>query len=291
MQIKDKQDLPKANFRIATDWENATYYSDFAAGTLNSGLIYLLAFTTSFDPALSGTDAIDGEIIQYYKEKDIAFQFKSVDTGESISFSDVLKLTYDQPTTQQNTSGFNSDTSEVPKVPSERVTPFGFDSPIYTQDICYPPYTTSSPSLKETVVTDSALYATGGSAKPAGNYDVIWGNHTETGLSGANFQGTAMALNIIEKLEFSYPDVTIESPANVIESLGSPPTLTDSDYSHRLKIELPIYNVANPQVALDEDIYYHIGNNERVKDVYYLFVNGREDTSDAASNLKPGMPV
>jgi hypothetical protein len=281
-----------ATSRIATDWENATYYSDFAAGTLNSGLIYLLAFTTSFDPALSGTDAIDGEIIQYYKEKDIAFQFKSVDTGESISFSDVLKLTYNvSPTSQQNTTGFNSDASEAPKVPSERVTPFGFDSPIYTQDICYPPYTTSSPSLKETIVTDSALYATGGSAKPAGNYDVIWGNHTETGLSGANFQGTAMALNIIEKLEFSYPDVTIESPANVIESLGSPPTLTDSDYSHRLKIELPIYNVANPQVALDEDIYYHIGNNERVKDVYYLFVNGREDTSDAASNLKPGMPV
>ena len=288
--IYDRDQSTPSN-RIITDTTNASYYSDINKTTLNSGLVYLLAFTTTFAPALSGSDALDGETITYYKESDIAFQFKSVDTGESISFSDVLKLTYDQPTTQQNPSGFNSDTSEVPKVPSERVTPFGFDSPIYTQDICYPPYTTSSPSLKETVVTDSALYATGGSAKPAGNYDVIWGNHTETGLSGANFQGTAMALNITEKLEFSYPDVTIESPANIIESLGSPPTLTDSDYSHRLKIELPIYNVANPQVALDEDIYYHIGNNERVKDVYYLFVNGREDTSDAASNLKPGMPV
>ena len=330
--IYDRSQSTPSN-RIITDTTNA----------LTGNQVYLLAFTTTFAPALSGSDAIDGETLTYYREADIAFQFKSVDTGESISFSDVLKVTYNAfigATSIQNgqtcriitagntnwtsfgatnnavgtvftanrdgtesdgtgtfadmdlnPSGFNSDTSEVPKVPSERVTPFGFDSPIYTQDICYPPYTTSSPSLKETVVTDSALYATGGSAKPAGNYDVIWGNHNETGLSGANFQGTAMALNITEKLEFSYPDVTIESPAAIIESLSSPPTLTDSDYSHRLKIELPIYNVSSPQVALDEDIYYHIGNNERVKDVYYLFVNGREDTSDAASNLKPGMPV
>lgn len=280
--IYDRSQSTPSN-RIITDTTNA----------LTGNQVYLLAFTTTFAPALSGSDAIDGETLTYYREADIAFQFRSVDTGESISFSDVLKISYDASLVNAdlNPSGFNSDTSEVPKVPSERVTPFGFDSPIYTQDICYPPYTTSSPSLKDTVVTDSALYATGGSAKPAGNYDVIWGNHTETGLSGANFQGTAMALNITEKLEFSYPDVTIESPAAIIESLSSPPTLTDSDYSHRLKIELPIYNVSSPQVALDEDIYYHIGNNERVKDVYYLFVNGREDTSDAASNLKPGMPV
>ena len=289
--IYDKDASGAATNRIITDTIDQSHYTDAAKTTLNGNKVFLLAFTTTFAPALSGSDAIDGETITYYKESDIAFQFRSVDTGESVSFSDVLKLTYDQPTSQQNPSGFNSDTSEVPKVPSERVTPFGFDSPLYTQDICYPPYNTSSPSLKDTVITDATLYATGGSAKPAGNYDVIWGNHTETGLSGPNFQGVNMALNITEKLEFSYPDVTIESPANIIESLSTPPTLTDSDYSHRLKIELPIYNVASPQTALDEDIYYHIGNNERVKDVYYLFVNGREDTSNAASNLKPGMPV
>ena len=67
-------------------------------------------------------------------------------------------------------------------------------------------------------------------------------------------------------------------------------------------MELPIFKVdptdtteaerlATAQEILDEDIYYHIGNNEKVKDVYYLFVNGREDTSDETSNLKPGMPV
>ena len=278
--IYDRDQSTPAN-RIITDTTN----------DLTGNQVYLLAFTTSFDPALAGGDAIDGEIIQYYKESDIAFQFKSVDTGESISFSDVLKLTYDEPITQQNTSGFNSSTSEAPKVPSERVTPFGFDSPIYTQDICYPPYTTSSPPLKPTVIEDVDLYATGGSAQPAGNFDVIWGDHTEDTLVSPSFQGTAMALNITEKFEFSYPSVSIENPANIVESLSSPPTLTDSDYSHRLKIELPIFNVDNPQVALDEDIYIHIGNNEKVKDVYYLFINGRENTADETSAVLPGLPT
>ena len=343
--------------RIKTDTTNASYYSDPEKTILNSGLVYLLAFTTTFAPALSGSDAIDGETLTYYIEADVAFQFKSVDTGESISFSDVLKLTYDafiSATSIQNgqecriveagdttwtsfgaannavgtvftanrdgtaedgtgtfadmdlnPAGFNSDTSEVPKVPSERVTPFGFDRPDYTQDICYPPYTTSSPSLKDTVVDDDELYGANGEPEnPAGNYDVIWGNHTETGLSGPNFQGTAMALNITEKLEFSYPAVAIESPAAIVQSLSGNdiPELSGSDYSHRLKMELPIFKVdptdtteaerlATAQEILDEDIYYHIGNNEKVKDVYYLFVNGREDTSDETSNLKPGMPV
>lgn len=279
--IYDRSQTTPAS-RIITDTTSA----------LTGNQVYLLAFTTSFDPALSGSDAIDGQIIYYHNEADVAFQFKNVDTGESISFADALKVSYDAtPEANTNPNGFNSSASEVPKVPSERVTPFGFDSPIYTQDICYPPYTTSSPPLKPTVIDDATLYATGGSAQPAGNYDVIWGNHTETGLSGDNFQGGNMRLNITEKFEFSYPSVTIESPANIIEALSSPPTLTDSDYSHRLKIELPIFNVDNPQVALDEDIYYHIGNNEKVKDVYYLFVNGRENTADQTSSVLPGLPT
>ena len=314
--------------------------------------VYLLAFTTTFEPAKT-TDSIDNQTITYFVEKDVAFQFRSVDTGESISFSDVLKLTYDvfiSATSIQNgqtcriaeagdttwtsfgaannnvgtvftanrdgtesdgtgtftdmdlnPSGFNSDTSEIPKIPSERVTPFGFDSILYTQDICYPPYSTSSPSLKDTVVNDDQLYGANGElSKHAGNYDVIWGNHTQPNL--ANPGEPVMALNITEKLEFSYPSVDIESPAAIVQSLDSPPDIDDSDYSHRLKVELPIFKVdpadttstqreATAQEALDEDVYYHIGNNEKVKDVYYLFVNGRENTANAASNLKPGMPA
>lgn len=304
--IYDRSGTASSNARIFTDTTNATHYTDATKTTLNSPKVFLLAFTTSFEPAYD-SDSIDGQVITYHNEADVAFQFASVDTGESISFSDVLKTTYDisPPADGTNPSGFNSSASEIPKVPSERVTPFGFDSPIYTDGICYPPYTTSSPDLKPTVILDQALYATGGSAKPANHFDVFWGNHTfDEGLSGPNFlAGQEMKLNITEKLEFGFADPSLnivsDSPAAIVQP-ASGIQLNFNNYSHRLKIELPIFKVdpadttdaqreATAMVALDEDVYVHIGDQSKVKDVYYLFVNGRNDIADAASGNLPGL--
>ena len=272
---------------------------------LSGNQVYLLAFSTSFEAAYT-TDDIDGSDVTYYNEADVAFQFASVDSGESISFSDVLKATYTNALIDGdlNPSGFNSSASEVPKVPSERVTPFGFDSPIYTPDICYPPYVTSSPDLKPTVVLDPALYSTT-APKPANHFDVFWGNHTEDNrLMGPNFGPVGEpVLNITEKLEFSFVDpslnITSDSPAAVVQP-ASGIQLNFNNYSHRLKIELPIFKVdtndtsdaareATAMIPLDEDVYVHIGDQSKVKDVYYLFVNGRNDLSDAASGNLPGL--
>jgi hypothetical protein len=264
--------------------------SENSAADLEGNQVYLLAFTTAYVPSRA---ALDGKEITYYNDADVAFQFSSVDTGESISFADVLKATYDSALIEPNTNpnGFDSSASEIPKVASERVTPFGSDSSLYTQDICYPPYVTSSPPLVPTVIDDAALYATGGSAKPSGNFDVFWGNHDTTGdgLTGSNFpSGKNMLLNITEKLEFAYPDISVagESPADIVETVTGI-QLNFNNYSHRLKVELPIFDVLNPNTALDEDIYVHIGDQSKVKDVYYLFVNGRNDVADAASGNLP----
>jgi hypothetical protein len=264
--------------------------SENSATALTGNQVYLLAFTTAYIPSRA---ALNTKTITYYNEADVAFQFGNVDTGESISFADVLKATYDSAIIDSNTNpnGFDSSTSEIPKVPSERVTPFGFDSSLYTQDICYPPYVTSSPPLVPTVIDDTALYATGGSAKPTGNFDVFWGNHDTTGdgLTGSNFpSGKNMVLNITEKLEFAYPDISVagESPADIVETVTGI-QLNFNNYSHRLKVELPIFDTLNPNTALDEDVYVHIGDQSKVKDVYYLFVNGRNDIADAASGNLP----
>jgi hypothetical protein len=238
--------------------------------------VYLLAFTSSFEPSTTGSDTLDGETIQFYTEDDIAFQFANVDTGESIAFADALKITYDGST-------FVSSTSEVPKVPSERVTPFGYDSPVYSTDICYPPYVISDPNLEEAAVDDATLY---NSSTPKGNFDVFWGDHTASDLTGEQVTDVFMALNITEKLEFSYSST--EDPSTIIET--SNVSLSDSDYTHRLKVELPIFDPNDPTTPFDEDIYFHIGNNEKVKDVYYLFINGKEDPSSSSSGLLSGLP-
>ena len=285
-----------ASNRIKTDTENSTYYDDPVTKiTLKSPMVYLLAFTTAYVPSRA---ALDGKIITYYNEADVAFQFGNVDTGESVSLADVLKVTYDDniatANPYTNPEGFNSSTSEIPKVPSERVTPFGFDSSLYTQDICYPPYVTSSPPLVPTVIEDADLYATGGSAQKPGNFDVFWGNHDtigRDGLTGINFPTDKnMVLNITEKLEFAYPDINVEglaeTPSDVVEEVSGI-QLNFNNYSHRLKVELPIFDVNNPSTALDEDVYIHIGDQSKVKDVYYLFVNGRNDVADAASGNLP----
>ena len=207
----------------------------------------ILAFSTTLSSVLiGGSDvaAFSGKYVKFYNETDLAFQYSLVDTGEGLSLSDVLKLTYDP--------GFNAALSEIPKPPSDRVTPFGFD---LSGGLCYPPYAINNPLLEDIAIDDSDLY----DSKPAGNYDVFWGDHTKSDLGG-------YSLTITEKLEFGSADIpsviTTLSPSELLDT-----ALNSSDYSHRLRID----------VALDPDLYdpdqvEHIGSGERVKDSYYAYV-------------------
>lgn len=234
-------------------------------GPLGTNEVWLLAFGANFTPAQT---SLNGKFVKFFLEEDIAFQFANVDTGESIAFSDVLKITYDA-------GEFVSALSEVPKVPSERVTPFGFDRPSeYTSGVCYPPYDISDVLLKDIQRTDADLYDT--TTSPIGNYDVIWGDHTRTGLDGKK-------LNVTEKVEFSF-SVT-DTPSSIITT--STKVLADSDYTHRIKIELPLFKEGGG--VYDEDVYIHIGNQEKVKDTYYLFVNGRQTPTNTSSPLLSGI--
>jgi hypothetical protein len=231
---------------------------------LDTNEVWLLAFGTPFVPAQT---ALNGKFVKYFLEGDIAFQFAKVDTGESISFSDTLKVTY-------SGGSFVSGLSEVPKVPSERVTPFGYDQPSnYTSGICYPPYIISDILLKDIAISDSSLY---NPATPVGNYDVFWGDHTLADLGGKK-------LNISEKIEFSY-SIT-DNPVNIVTP--SSKSLNDSDYTHRIKVELPIFK--QDGTSYNEDVYEHIGNQEKVKDTYYLFVNAKQNPLVSNSPLLSGI--
>jgi hypothetical protein len=233
-------------------------------GVLGTNEIWLLAFGTPFEPARTSLDA---KFVKFFLEADIAFQFAKVDTGESISFSDTLKVTY-------QSGSFVSSQSEIPKVPAERVTPFGYDQPTnYTNGICYPPYVISDVLLQDIAVSDSTLY---NASTPVGNYDVFWGDHTLSDLGGKR-------LNVSEKIEFSY-SIT-DNPTSIITV--SSKTLAESDYTHRIKVELPIFK--QDGTSFDEDVYVHIGNQEKVKDTYYLFVNARQNPLNSASPLLSGI--
>lgn len=210
----------------------------------------ILAFSTTLPSILIGGSEVasfSGKYVKFYNETDLAFQYSLVDTGESLSFSDILKLTYD--------TNFNAALSEIPKPPSDRVTPFGFDLPEYGGGLCYPPYAINNPLLSSIAINDSNLY----NSKPVGNYDVFWGDHTKSDLGG-------YSLTVTEKLEFSSTNIaSVVSTLTPTELLDT--SLNSSDYSHRLRID----------IALDPDLYdpdqiEHIGNGEKVKDSYYAYV-------------------
>jgi hypothetical protein len=210
----------------------------------------LLAFSTTLASILiSGSEvsSFSGKYVKFYNETDLAFQYSLVDTGAGLSFSDVLKLTYDP--------NFNAALSEIPKPPSDRVTPFGFDLPEYGGGLCYPPYAINNPLLGDIAISDTDLY----DSKPAGNYDVFWGDHTKGDLGG-------YSLTITERLEFNSTDI-----ASVVSTLTSSEildtALNSSDYSHRLRID-----VALDPSLYDPDQVEHIGNGEKVKDSYYAYV-------------------
>ena len=210
-------------------------------------LEFLKFFTTQeslLRPSGSDINGFSGKYIEYYNEDNVAFQYTRVDSGQSLSFSDVLKLTYDGGV-------FNGPFSEVPRPPSDRVTPFGFDKPEFSSGLCYPPYAIASTLLSDIAISDDPT--TGLYTKPVGNYDVFWGYPGESELGGK-------VLELTEKIEFQNFD------GNAIETLASPVIVAYDDYTHRLKIDMPLSGTYDP------DMLEHIGSGEKVKESYYAYV-------------------
>jgi hypothetical protein len=54
--------------------------------------------------------------------------------------------------------------------------------------------------------------------------------------------------------------------ADAIEVITTPISVPTNSYSHKILIPMPIDS------SFDEDVFVHIGNNEPVKDFYYLYV-------------------
>ena len=230
--------------RVANDANFTVNVVGFVAPlTLNAekltiGGFNLIAFSTTLSSILTGgveTSQFSGKYIQFYNESDPSFQFSLVDTGEGLCFSDTLKFTYDGGVLVPSLS-------EVPRPPSSRVTPFGYEP----GGICYPPYTVDDPLLSPIAISDVAL-----ASSNLGNYDVFWGNQSLGDLGGKT-------LTITEKIEFSGRES--------IFALSSPVTVNPNLYTHRFRIDVPV------DPALSEDVLEFIGNGEKVKDSYYAYV-------------------
>jgi hypothetical protein len=206
----------------------------------------VLAFSTSLESILDeGTEVsqFNGKYVEYYTESSVDYPYQKVDTGASLSFADVLKITYD------GSDNLVPAESEIPRPPSDRVTPWGFDRPEFGSGLCYPPYATVNTLLADTAVSDEDLYTA-----PTGNYDVIWGDITKPQLGGK-------VLRVLEKLEFS-------GDPGAVEVVSPPVNLTAKSYTHRVKVNFPL-----DSSAYDEDALEFIGNGETVKDSYYLYIN------------------
>lgn len=234
--------------RVANNSEFTTSVANFVAPfTLSVERVTvsgfdLLAFSTTLASVLVGGAELSqftGKHVQFYTESDLAFQYARVDTGEGLSFGDVLKLTYDS-------GALVSSVSEVPQPSLDRVLPFGFDTPDFSNGLCYPPYSVSNPLLEGVAQSDLEL-----ATSPVGNHDVVWGNPGEPALGGHT-------LRVLEKLELS--------GLAAISPLSEPVSLNPSSYTHRFKLD----TLLDP--SLDEDVLEYIGNGEKVKDSYYAFV-------------------
>ena len=208
---------------------------------LTTGVFFLQFSTTQASLLTGGSDVDDfnGQTLTYYTESNVAFQYLRVDSGEGIAFADVLKLTYD------GNDNFRGVESEVPSPPSDRVTPFGFNTPT---GLCYPPYNIANTLLSRIAVDDATLYAA-----PVGNYDVFWGDQSKSDLGGKT-------LTVTEKLEFQQADDV------AVETLATSIAVSYDDYTHRMKIDMPLTG------SYDPDMLEHIGNSEKVKESYYAYV-------------------
>ena len=209
-----------------------------SAEKLTVGGFNLIAFSTTLSSILTGgveTSQFSGKYIQFYNESDPSFQFSLIDTGEGLCFSDTLKFTYEGGVLIPSLS-------EVPRPPSARVTPFGYE----LGGICYPPYTVDDPLLSPIAIDDATL-----ASSSLGNFDVFWGDQSLEDLGGKT-------LTITEKIEFSGRES--------IFTLSSPVTVNPNLYTHRFRIDVPI------DPSLSGDVLEFIGNGEKVKDSYYAYV-------------------
>lgn len=206
----------------------------------------VLAFSTTLQSILDGGDELsqfNGKYVEYYTEAGAGYPYQRVDNGSSLSFSDVLKISYNE------SDDLIPESSEIPRPPSDRVTPWGFDKPEFSSGLCYPPYATVNTLLSDTAVSDEDLYTA-----PAGNYDVIWGDITKPQLGGK-------VLRVLEKLEFS-------GDQEAVEVISTPVNLTSQSYTHRMKIDFPL-----DSLEYDEDALEFIGNGEKVKNSYFLYID------------------
>lgn len=223
---------------------------DLTAERVLMGSIPVVRFSTS-QPSLLWTgnakgadvDQFSGKYVKFYTENNTIFRYSRVDSGESVSFSDVLKLTYDE------SNNFIGSQSEVPGPPSERVTPFGFDRPEYSTGLCYPPYVINNPILSGVAISDQNLY----NGVTPGYYDVFWGDQTKARLDDK-------ILKLSKGIEFQNYD------QGAVESIQNPVSISYSDYTHRMRIDMPVTDLE------DEDMLEHIGNGQKVSDSYYAYV-------------------
>jgi len=225
-------------------------YEDIDNEDIDNNVSLIQISTTQGTLQVGGADinSFSGKYIEYYTEENATYNYLLVDSGESMAFADVLKITY-------NGGSLSGSLSEIPRPASARVTPFGFD-PESSAEICYPPYAISNPLLSAIAISDLNLYDAGNTK---GQYDVFWGDPNILELGGKT-------LTVTEKLEFK------ESNGSAVESLGDDGLdlgveIAFADYTHRLKIDLPV-----DSTDFDEDQLIHIGNQEEVKDSYYAYV-------------------
>ena len=201
----------------------------------------IIGFSVSLESLLPGGSEVSqfsGKFIRFYTQENSTFQYSFVDTGESLSFSDVLKITYNESGDLVNSQ------SEIPQPPTERVSPFGFDG---SSAICYPPYSISDPLLEAIAVDDETLYSA-----PNGWYDVFWGDVTRAGLGGKT-------ITVQRSIEFVGEDA--------IEVITTPVNFNPDFYTHKYRVDMPISE------EYDEDVRRYLGNNELVSDSYYLYAN------------------
>lgn len=263
-------------FRVVFDPSNNSI--DFNATSISGNQKWLFAFKTTHPQAPA---TLSGKFLRGYSESDLAYSYAFIDTGDSLSIADTLKISYN------NSGQFLSSVSEVPKGAAERVTPFGFDNKAeFSSLVCYPPYTISDSFMEKIAVNDFNLYSS-----TVGFYDVFWGNYYSPTLDNN-------VLSITEKLEFVFNknlesggQGTPEDPTGIIQSIQSNESITlrNTDYTHQIKVEFPLFDPENPTVPYDEDVYVHIGNKKRINDTYYLYVNGRSAPETTTSNLLPGL--
>jgi hypothetical protein len=201
----------------------------------------IIGFSVSLPSLLPGGGEVsqfNGKFVRFYTQENSTFQYGFVDTGESLAFSDILKITYDE------SDNLVSSQSEIPQPPTERVSPFGFDD---TSAICYPPYSISDPLLEAVAVDDTALYSS-----PDGWYDVFWGDVTRAGLGGKT-------ITVQKGVEFRGDDA--------VEVISTPINFNPDFYTHKYRIDMPISE------EYDEDVRRYLGNNELVSDSYFLYAN------------------